>query len=133
MPGYIQPPYSTFAPQPTPAATLPGGVTLPETSPGQLPPVKQGFEAIQEEAAGKVPFGFISQVSDALDVAAAPGPALDFSFSVFGSNITVDPYAISAPVAGFRPVLLGLMLLGLAWAVGRRVFASVGGTPGDEG
>jgi hypothetical protein len=91
------------------------------------------LEQVKIDFDSRGPFVWIGEVGAALNTAGYAGGDLQWCFAPFGHSVCVNPYAVTNPVAGFRPIFLGLLLVLLAWALARRVWASVGGTPGGSG
>lgn len=90
------------------------------------------LDELGDTAVTRVPFSWAAEVASALDPASYAGAPLDWCMhGVFGQEICVDPTEVSGPITGFRTVLLGLLLVLLAWAIARRVWATLGGTPGS--
>jgi hypothetical protein len=91
------------------------------------------LEQVKIDMDSRGPFVWIGEVGAALNSAGYAGGDLQWCFAPFGQSVCVNPYAVTNPVSGFRAIFLGLMLVLLAWALARRVWASVGGTPGGSG
>lgn len=123
---------ATWPPTPGPGATPEpwpsGGVAGPSPG-GDMSQLGLAFDELGDQLAGRAPFSWAAEVAGALSPTAYAGAPINWCFTALDATICVDPYAVSDPIASYRPVFAGLLAVLLAWAIARRVWAVLGGTP----
>jgi hypothetical protein len=99
-----------------------------------LPQTQADLNELQQVMASKAPFGWAAQVASAIDPSSLAGSSISWCMdlgSSLGGTLCLDPNVVSSAVTPLRSIFAGLLLFVAGWWVARRVWASVGGTPGD--
>jgi hypothetical protein len=91
------------------------------------------FTAVSIVADTKVPFGWVSQVNDALATVGSTSATVDTSFTVAGFTVNVPLYSSLAGVAPYRGLIAGIFILIMVLAVARTLRGALGVGGGSDG
>lgn len=98
---------------------------------GALPGTMAALDGIEATMVDKAPFGWALDVAAAMAPDGLAGGPIDWCFSGlpdYLGDFCLDPEAVATAATPMRPILFGIEAFIAAWWIGRRVWASVGGT-----